>query len=308
MLAINQILLVLDKELDNSTAIKRAMQLSHEQNANLIVATYVYNHACEEGSLADLDMRHELQELLLTQTQQWATELMHEFRLPEDTQLHVGWCGHAYQAVEQISTTEVFELVIKAASKQHSILDRVLQHQDWNLLRYCPAPVLLVKSRHAWDSKQILAAVDATSTDQSHKIVNEHIFEFAEMLNTNRDYDIHMVNSYPIMSLALATLPDTPIPEDLQQYVMEQHQTACEGLAHQFNIDEEVIHVREGDPETVISQVASDLDADVVLIGVVPQDGIGSVLLGSTVEHVVDLTEADVLAIKPQDGVLPEVE
>ena len=308
MLTINQILLVLDKELDNSTAIKRAMQLYHEQNANLIITTYVYNHACEEGSLADLDMRHQMQEMLLEQTQQWAEDLMQEYRIPDDTPLHVAWCAHAYQAVDQINTDETYELVIKAAAKHHSLVDRVLQHQDWNLLRFCPSPVLLVKQKHAWESKQILAAVDSTSTDQAHTIVNEHIFEFAEILNADKTYTTHMVNSYPIMSLALASLPDTPIPEDLQQYVIDQHQTACDGLAHQFNIADDAIHVREGEPENVIAQTAADFEADLVIVGAIPKEGIGSVLLGSTVEHVVDMTQADVLAIKPQDGVLPEVD
>lgn len=308
MLKINQILLVLDRELDNSIAIKRAMQLHLEQKAKLIVTTYVYNHACDEGSLVDLEMRHQLQEMLLEQAQQWAEGLMQEFRMPEDSKLYVAWCSHAHQAVEQINADESYELVIKAAAKHHSLVDRVLQHQDWNLLRFCPAPVLLVKQKHAWESKQILAAVDSTSSDQAHSIVNEHIFEFAEILNQDESYTTHMVNSYPIMSMALASLPDTPIPEDLQQYVIDQHQSACEGLAHQFNIDDELIHVREGEPEDVITQTAMDIDADVIIVGAIPRDGIGSVLLGSTVEHVVDMTQADVLAIKPQDGVLPEVD
>ena len=307
MLAINHILLVLDQELDNSVALKRAMQLSHDLNAELTVTTYAHNHACEEGSLSDLELRHNLQELLLEKSQTWAEELMQEFRLA-DRPLHVTWCKHAYQAVEQAASKQTFELVIKAAAKHHSLVDRVLQHQDWNLLRFCPCPVLLVKQKHAWESKQVIAAVDATSADQAHSIVNEHIFEFAELLTTDSDFDTHLVNSYPVMSMALASLPDTPIPEDLQQYVIEQHQTACEELAHRFNIDAEVIHVREGEPEDVVVTLASQIDADVILVGIIPQEGIGPVLLGSTVEHVLDLTQSDVLAIKPQDGVSPEVE
>lgn len=308
MLTINQILLVLDKELDNSTAIKRAMQLYHEQDAKLLITTYVYNHACEEGSLADLDMRHQMQELLLEQTQQWAEGLMREYRIPEDTQLQVAWCAHAYQAIAETNIETPYELVIKAAAKHHSLMDRVFQHQDWNLLRFSPAPVLLVKQKHAWETKQILAAVDSTSTDQAHKIVNEHIFEFAELLNADNSYNIHMVNSYPIMSLALASLPDTPIPEDLHQYVIEQHQSACDSLGHQFNVDDQAIHVREGEPEDVITRTAEDIDADVVIVGAIPKDGLGSILLGSTFEHVADMTHADILAVKPQDGVAPEID
>lgn len=303
MLAINNILLILDRELDNTVAVKRAMQLSKEQDAKLYITTYVYNHACEEGSLADLDMRHDVQTMLIDQTQEWAESLIKEFYLPDDTALSICWCKHAYMAVNQNLEQSSFDLVIKAASSHHSIVDRVLQHQDWNLLKKCPAPVLLVKEKAGWEARSILASVDATSLDDSHKIINEHLFEFAELINKDDLYDTHLVNSYPIMSLTLASLPDTPIPEDLQQYVTEQHEVACEKLAHKYNIPDERQHVREGEPSEVIVRVAKELDSDVILVGILSDDNFEDVILGSTVEHVLDATHSDVLAIKPQDGV-----
>ena len=72
MLAIKNVLLLLDKDLDNQNALQRAMQVCKEQNADLFVSSYVYNHACEEGSLSDLELRHDLKALLLDQCQQWA--------------------------------------------------------------------------------------------------------------------------------------------------------------------------------------------------------------------------------------------
>ncbi|GAA6133509.1 universal stress protein UspE [Oceaniserpentilla sp. 4NH20-0058] len=303
MLAINNVLLVLDQSLENNTALKRAMQVCKEHDANLFVTTYTYNHACEEGSLTDLDMRHELKSMLLEQAQAWAEALFEEHYLPKDTPLSICWSDHAYQAVLDNTEEASFDLVIKAAAKHHNILERVLQHQDWNLLKYSPAPVLLVKGKTSWDAQTIVNAVDATSLDDAHKIINEHIFEFTEILNQDNNYQVHLVNSFPLMSLTLASLPDAPIPEDLQQYVQQQHIDASESLAEKFNIPEERIHVLEGDPETAITDIARKLDADVIAIGVLIDDELQSTILGSTVEHVLDATDSDVLAIKPQDGV-----
>ena len=303
MLAIRNVLLLLDKEIDNQNALQRAMQICQEQGAHLFVSSYVYNHACEEGSLSDLDLRHDLKSLLLEQSQQWSETLLKEFYLPEDTPLSICWCKHAYQAVIHNSENLSFDLVIKGAAAHHSIVDRVLHHQDWNLLKYCPAPILLVKEKLAWESRNIVAAVDATSLDEAHNIINEHIFEFSELINSSNNYQIHLANSYPMMSLTLASLPDTPIPEDLQQYVVTQHQEACESIAQKYNIDENNLHIFEGEPDEVISQVAKDLDADVILVGVISPDDMQSVILGSTVEQVLDATNCDVLAIKVLDGV-----
>lgn len=303
MLAINNVLLVLDQSLENHTALIRAMHLCKEHDANLFVTTYTYNHACEEGSLTDLDMRHELKSMLLEQAQVWAETLFKEHYLPKDTPLSICWSDHAYQAVIDNSEEASFDLVIKAAAKHHNLLERVLQHQDWNLLKYSPAPVLLVKGKASWDARTIVNAVDATSLDEAHRIINEHIFEFTEILNQDNNYQVHMVNSFPLMSLTLASLPDAPIPEDLQHYVQQQHIDACEKLGKKFNIAEDRIHVKEGDPESVINEVAKELDADVIAIGALIDDELQSTILGSTIEHVLDHTHSDVLAIKPQDGV-----
>lgn len=304
MLAIKNVLLILDQELDNQIAIKRAMQLTKEHDANLFITTYTYNHACEEGSLTDLDLRHDLKSLMLEKAQQWAEDLMQEFYIPKDTPLSICWCDHAYQSVLDNSEDASFDIVVKAAAKHHSIVDRVMKHQDWNLLKMCPAPVLLVKEKPAWDSKQVLAAVDSTSLDASHKVINEHILEFSELIDSENQYDTHIVNSYPIMSLTLASLPDTPVPEDLQQYVIDQHQKSTDELAQKYNIPDNQIHVREGEPEEVITQIAKEISADVVLVGILSEADLQSVILGSTVEHVMDMTNSDVLAIKPQDGVI----
>lgn len=303
MLAIKNVLLLLDQELDNQIAIQRALQLCKEQDAKLHVTSYVYNHACEEGSLNDLDMRHELKEMLLERSHSWAKTVLKDAYAPEDIPLSICWCNHAYQAVIENSKQTSFDLVIKAAARHHSIVDRVMQHQDWNLLKHCPAPVLLVKNKHAWESRNIIAAVDATSMDDAHKQINEHIFEFSELLNKDNLYKVHLVNSYPIMSMALASLPDTPIPEDLQQYVLEQHEEASRELAEKYNIANDLIHIREGEAEEVIIQLTQETDADVVLIGLLAEADFQSVILGSTLEHVLDNTSSDVLGIKPQDGV-----
>ncbi|MEY8247185.1 MAG: universal stress protein [Bermanella sp.] len=303
MLAIKNVLLLLDRDLDNQNALQRAMQICKEQKAHLFVSSYAYNHACEEGSLTDLALCHDLKALLLDQTQQWAEALLKEFYLPADTPLTICWRKHAYQAVIDNSEQLSFDLVIKSSAKHHGIVDRVLRHQDWNLLKFCPAPLLLVKEKLAWESRNIVAAVDATSLDDAHKVVNEHIFEFAELINSADNYQIHLTNSYPMMSLTLASLPDTPIPEDLQQYVVNQHQDACEAIASRYNIADENLHILEGEPEEVITQTAKELDADVILVGMISQGDVQSIILGSTVEQVLDATDCDVLAIKLQDGV-----
>ena len=50
----------------------------------------------------------------------------------------------------------------------------------------------------------------------------------------------------------------------------------------------------------MIPQVASELDAELVIIGTVGRVGISAALIGNTAEHVIDELNCDVLAVKPE--------
>lgn len=303
MLNIHRITLLVDHTLNNQQAIARAKALCQTHHATLQLVSHTYSHACEEGSLSDHELRHNLKALLIQRQYEWLAELIREHHLPENTEKHVFWTAHSHSAANMADEPHPSQLIIKAAGKHHTLINRLLDHQDWNLMNHADAPVLLVKSRESWSSGKILIALDAASKDDEHQIINDHLLEYAEMLNTSGNLQLNLVNSYPSLSLVLAGLPETPVPDDLQQYVIKQHENGCERYAHHYNVPMEQVHIREGEAENVICEVAKQIDADVIMVGVLPDVGMSEVLLGSTVEYVLDHTDADVLALKRQDGV-----
>lgn len=303
MLNIHRITLLLDPTLNNQQAIARAKALASAHGASLQLVGNVYSHACEEGSLSDHELRHNLKALMIERQYEWLAQIIREYQLPENTEKHVFWTAHSHVAANLADEPHPSQLIIKAAGKHHTLINRLLDHQDWNLMNHADAPVLLVKSRDSWSSGKVLIALDAASKDDEHQIINDHLLEYAEMLNTRGKLQLHLVNSYPSLTLVLAGLPETPVPDDLQQYVIKQHENGCEHYAHHYNVPMERVHIREGEAENVICEVAKQIDADVIMVGVLPDVGMSEVLLGSTVEYVLDHTHADVLALKRQDGV-----
>jgi nucleotide-binding universal stress UspA family protein len=73
-----------------------------------------------------------------------------------------------------------------------------------------------------------------------------------------------------------------------------------------------VIHVRRGEPAEHIVQLASHLDADIIVVGTHGRRGIERLLLGSVAERVMRLARCPVLVVRPKDhegvGKVPEIE
>ena len=216
------------------------------------------------------------------------------------------WQKHLYEAVINATEESNYDLVLKRPNK-HSLLDRIFTPVDWNLLRHCPAPIMLIKSSEPWKHNRILASIDATSTDEGHQLINDNILSYAEQLTDHFDTDLHLVNAYPLVNVAFAMVPEVTAPDDLHKYVQDQHEEACGKWADKYNISREKVHVKEGAPEIVVSELAQSLETDVVMIGSAGRTGLSGVLIGNTAELLLDKLECDILVIKVTDGVNPEI-
>ena len=102
-------------------------------------------------------------------------------------------------------------------------------------------------------------------------------------------------------------VPEVTAPDDIQNYITKQHKVECEYYAKKYNINDDHIHITEGDPDDVVEIMAKEIEADLVVIGSVAREGLSGVLLGNTAERIVDRVSCDVLVIKPLDGVDPKV-
>lgn len=305
MLNINRILVVLDKGSSELQALKKGIWLARSVNAELTLMTNTWDSFSAENTSLDLDTRNQLREGLISQAEQWLNSFIHD---EKDIKINVDvrWQKHLYEAVISATEESNYDLVLKRPNK-HSLLDRIFTPVDWNLLRHCPAPIMLIKSSEPWKHNRILASIDATSTDEGHQLINDNILSYAEQLTDHFDTDLHLVNAYPLVNVAFAMVPEVTAPDDLHKYVQDQHEEACGKWADKYNISREKVHVKEGAPEIVVSELAQSLETDVVMIGSAGRTGLSGVLIGNTAELLLDKLECDILVIKVTDGVNPEI-
>ena len=67
-------------------------------------------------------------------------------------------------------------------------------------------------------------------------------------------------------------------------------------------------HVRTGSPADAIAQLASDVEADLVVVGTHGRPGARRFVLGSVAERTMRLAPCPVLVVRPPDVTVPEIE
>ena len=273
MQAIRSLLVVIEPEHSESLALKRAKLIAGVTQAHLhlLVCDKKHDHAgllsALKGSL--------LEEGYSVTTEQAWNESLHETII--DVQQAEG-CG----------------LVIKQHFPDNPLKKALLTPADWKLLRYCPTPVLLVKTSKPWTGGVILAAIDVGNTDGEHRTLHaaivDHGFDIASLAKAQ----LHVISAHPSPMLSAAD-PVFQLRETIEARYREQ----CKAFQAEFDIDDDHLHIEEGPADVLIPHIAHRLQASVTVIGTVARTGLSGALIGNTAEVVLDSLESDVLVLKP---------
>ncbi|MEK9712640.1 MAG: universal stress protein UspE [Thalassolituus sp.] len=308
MLDINHILVVLDQKENEQPGFDRALWLAKALDADLTLITAAWDTFGDSASQLADTTKTSIRSALIKRSESWLDSFC---ELPECEGVTIGtevhWQKHLHDAAIESARNTQFDLVIKSTHK-HGLIERIFSHSDWNLMRHCPAPILMVKSAKPWAHNRVLASIDATSEDRGHALINDNILSYAEHLADHFETDLHIANAYPMVAVAFAMIPEVTPPDDIQDYVTTQHKDGMERWANKYSINQDHVHLGEGDPGEVIPDIAREIAADLLVVGTVGRDGVSGVLIGNTAETLVDKVSCDVLVIKPQDGVTRDVD
>lgn len=275
MQAIRSILVVIEPEHMESLALKRAKLIAGVTQAHLHLLICDKKH--EHSALLSV-----LKSALLSEGYSVTTEQ--------------AWNQTLHETIIDVQQAEGCGLVIKQHYEDNPLKKLVLTPADWKLLRYCPTPVLLVKTAKPWTGGVILAAVDVGNSDAEHRVLHncivDHGFDIASLARA----ELHVITAHPSPMLSAAD-PIFQLKETIEARYREQ----CTAFQAEFDIDDEHLHIEEGPADVLIPHMAHKLQAVVTVIGTVARTGITGALIGNTAEVVLDALESDVLVLKPAD-------
>ena len=195
-----------------------------------------------------------------------------------------------------------------AASQRHARLARVLlTNTDWDLIRNCPCPLLLSKTRRMPARPTVVAALDPFHAHAKPAGLDTLILEAAVAAAGSpqrvRAFHAHEMPRLPIDG-ALEPYWVTMSDLDLAAYEGGVRK-ALATVAARSDIPEKNVVYERGDPASRLPRFAKRCRADVVVMGAVSRSGLTRLFIGNTAERVIDKLDCDVLIVKPRRFATP---
>jgi universal stress protein E len=281
-------------------AVRRASALAHKTGASLelfhaipsVVSSGIMRSDMEHFTrMAADDSRRRLERT--------ANRLRRE-ELVVNLTVQTGYPVHQ-AIVRQMRLTRADLLVIEA--RKHNVFARMLLTQtDFELLRGCPAPLLVVKGRTAWRNPRILAALDPFHSNDKSSTLDRNIVNAARAVAEVVRGSVHAAHIYrPLAPLVLGApigaVMINPIPAQERAYKARIRRRFVEA-AGRYGITKNKAHLICGDPAIEIPMLARSMRARLVVMGAASRSGLKRLFIGNTAEHVLDSLQCDILVVK----------
>jgi universal stress protein E len=179
----------------------------------------------------------------------------------------------------------------------------LLAYTDWELLRQCPIPVLLVKNRRLYHRPRVLAAVDPGHAYAKPGNLDRQILRAGTQLVQALHGELHALHVFHPPLAMMPTMPDGPLVDlDISHEEIEREaRRKLEKLVDGFEVKPSHCHLVQGRPNDAIPQTAKRERSAIVAMGVVSRSGLKRFFIGNTAEFVMDAVTADILVVKSAD-------
>ncbi|HEX2668011.1 MAG TPA: universal stress protein [Gammaproteobacteria bacterium] len=293
-----QYLVIVPPGLQRSPALFRAMALAKQSEAEITLALFEFDAGLAKISAKGFDLAAYL-EGRRRELEQFAKHLREEdFSVRSD--VHWGSPITA-QILAQIDRLQP-ELVIKDVQSESALKRLVLAGRDFELLRHCPVPIMLVKSGTPNLPARILAAVDPLDENGRPHELNGKILGAAErygMLCGALVEVAHVFQPEQVMAATAGFGGGAWVPDPLMVKEMRgQHDQALHTLGAEYGVEERNLHMLGGFPGSALAQFVETYHTDLLIMGTVSRSGVERFMMGSVAEQLFERLPCDVLAVK----------
>jgi universal stress protein E len=287
-------------------AVNKAAQLAKGLHAQLTlfhdIATPLYAEALQGRGIDLASLQREVQTARREQLEKLAARIR---KHGIDVDVAADWDYPPYEAIIRKAQRISADLVVVEnhhGSGRHPAR-WLLAYTDWELLRLCPIPVLLVKNRRLYHRPRVLAAVDPSHTFAKPSNLDRQILRAGAQLVHALRGELHALHVYNPPLAMMPAMPDGPLVDlDAGRETMERvAQRKLERLVDGFDVKRSHCHLVQGRPNEAIPATAKRERSAIVAMGVVSRSGLKRFFIGNTAEFVMDAVTADILVVKPAD-------
>jgi universal stress protein E len=287
-------------------ALNKAAQIAKGLDAQLIlfhdIATPLYTEALQGQQIDLVSWQREVQTARREQLEKLAARVRkHGIRVD----VAADWDFPPFEAIIRKAQRVSADLVVV---ENHHGTGRhparwLLAYTDWELLRLCPMPVLLVKNRKLYHRPRVLAAIDPAHAFAKPGNLDRQILRGGAQLVHALRGELHALHVFLPGVPVVPAMPDGPLldiaagHEELEREARRKVERAVDG----FDVKRSHCHLVDGRPNEEIPRAAKRERCAIVAMGVVSRSGLKRFFIGNTAEFVMDAIAADILVVKPAD-------
>ena len=278
---------------DSCYATPRGLRLAAKLGEGVDVVAFTY--ASLKSLRVNASEQTRIRKRLLAEREKTVQDRIDKYRQAgQEVTLKVVWEKNIDRWINKQCAGDKYTGVIKTSNHSASL---VHSSTDWQLLRECPAPVLLVAEKKWHRAKPVLVALDLSSSVATKHKLNNKVLGVATNLAEALGVELEIITAIEIPTL-LSDL-DLVDPIAFVRDAKEEMKPRIRALAAAYDLPESAFRCKRGPVEKVITSRAAKVRAQIVVMGTVARKGVRARLLGNTAEKVLRYMKTDVLAIKP---------
>ena len=194
----------------------------------------------------------------------------------------VRWHKPIYEAIIEKANDCQADMVIKSTHRHPTINKLFFSPNDWQLLKACPVPLLLVKDNCKSSYTQIMAAVDPSQAHNKVASLDKIIMEVTEQLASEFYATAHVAHCYePVSALQWeganfnAHGVIAPLPEhyDYLEKLNQHNQDAFNELIKGHHFLKENQHLEAGAVNSKLLSIVESNEIDLLVMGTTYRSG-----------------------------------
>ena len=306
MSKIKRIIVGVDAHAASAAGAALGARLATGLGAGLELFTPVYN---SQVSLAHFEDRESLQharDMLVQRHRGRLEEIGSALQFDGEVECHAAWDHPAEEALIRHVLDRAADLLVVELPEGADTGARPLSSAQWQLVRHCPAPLLLTRGRLWGEKPVVVASVDPGGRHGHENELDTRILQVADSIGRGTGGTLHAFHAWEkslhgmIGAFTQPLAPELPGDETLRR-----HREAVESALSAAAVAPARVSLVEGQPESMLPDYCSEAGADVAVMGAIARNPFGRIFIGSTAERVLDRLPCDLLVVKPESFSTP---
>jgi universal stress protein E len=289
-----ELLVIADQNADSNPAFLHALEVAKNTGAKIEFVGFVHAAGVDSSEILTQSEKRKVHHEFIDRKQAQIDGFLSKLDLTDvRVNVDVVWERSFERWVTDRCNQKSFDMIFKTGHRSESTTHAP---SDWQLMRHCPDPVMIVGDKEWKKGGKVLAALDLGSSSEEALKLNEEILKYSFQLAKATNSEVHACYSISMPS-ALAEL-DFFDTVGYEKKMKESIDPIISRLIEKGGLNQETLHLVSGKPAKEIRRIVKKIDADVVVMGNKTRVSLRGRLLGNTARNVLRKVKADVLIVK----------